>query len=118
MLDFDELHTKLPTANSSFPDLCAQGCVYVDKTKFVYRLAVNKQPHILIRPRCFGKSTLLSALKELFLHGTGDPNFERQMRELDRYAKVFGVTLPSDAMTSSKSCSSWLRLCPTMRWYC
>ena len=40
-----------------------------DVIPFVYKLARDSQPRILIRPRRFGKSTLLSTLEELFLHG-------------------------------------------------
>lgn len=43
--------------------------VYVDKTYFVWLIAWYFYPQILIRPPGFGKSTLLSALEELFLHG-------------------------------------------------
>ena len=46
-----------------------KNAIYVDKTKFVYNLAINDQPRVLTRPRRFGDSTLLSTLKELFLHG-------------------------------------------------
>ena len=60
---------KLPIADSSFFNLRMKNAIYVDKTKFVYNLAINDQPRVLTRPRRFGKSTLLSTLKELFLHG-------------------------------------------------
>ena len=43
--------------------------MYVDKTAFVYQIARQIRPQILTRPQRFGKSTLLSTLEELFLHG-------------------------------------------------
>ena len=68
-MDFRELKLKLPTASQSFANLRSNGKVYVDKTDFVYELAASDCPHILTRPRRFGKSTLLSTIEELFLHG-------------------------------------------------
>ena len=68
-MDFRELKLKLPTASQSFASLRSNGKVYVDKTAFVYELAASDSPHILTRPRRFGKSTLLSTIEELFLHG-------------------------------------------------
>ncbi len=69
MPDFEELQNRLPTAFQSFTELRRDGAVYVDKTAFVQTLAGNRKPRILTRPRRFGKSTLLSTLEELFLHG-------------------------------------------------
>ena len=69
MPDFEELQDRLPISCQSFSELRSSGLVYVDKTAFVQKLARNKQPRILTRPRRFGKSTLLSTVEELFLHG-------------------------------------------------
>ena len=69
MLNFDELRSRLPIANAGFGFLRERGLRYVDKTGFVYKLALDNQPRILTRPRRFGKSTLLSTVEELFLHG-------------------------------------------------
>ncbi len=68
-MDFDSLSDKLPTAMPSFAELRKDGSVYVDKTAFVQKIAGNRKPKILTRPRRFGKSTLMSTIKELFLHG-------------------------------------------------
>ena len=68
-MDFNALFNKLPTANQSFADLRQDGSVYVDKTAFVCKLANRTIPQILTRPRRFGKSTLLTTIEELFLHG-------------------------------------------------
>ena len=69
MPDFEELQDRLPISCQSFSELRSSGLIYVDKTAFVQKLARNKQPRILTRPRRFGKSTLLSTVEELFLHG-------------------------------------------------
>ena len=68
-MNFGELKRKLPTGSQSFAALRSKGKVYVDKTAYVYELAASDCPHILTRPRRFGKSTLLSTIEELFLHG-------------------------------------------------
>ena len=66
---FNRLQDRLPTSFQSFTELRRDGAVYVDKTAFVQALAGNRKPRILTRPRRFGKSTLLSTVEELFLHG-------------------------------------------------
>ena len=68
-MDFDDLESRLPTAMASFAELRKDGSVYVDKTAFVQKIAGTRKPKILTRPRRFGKSTLLSTIEELFLHG-------------------------------------------------
>ncbi len=64
---------ELPIGVQNFEKLRESGCVYVDKTEYVYRLAHDVTPFFLSRPRRFGKSLLLSTLcaywegkKELF----------------------------------------------------
>ena len=67
--DFTQLSVALPTSVSDFVSLRSQNNIYVDKTEYVYLLAADSKPRVLTRPRRFGKSTLISTLKELFLHG-------------------------------------------------
>ena len=57
---------KYPIGIQTFEQIINGGYVYVDKTDFVYNLA---QLHVcfLGRPRRFGKSLLVSTLKEYFL---------------------------------------------------
>ncbi len=57
---------KMPIGVQDFENLIKSGYVYVDKTAFVHRLA---QGHVyfLSRPRRFGKSLLLSTIKQYFL---------------------------------------------------
>lgn len=69
-MDFAKLEHKLPIAMGSFPGVRADNSVYVDKTDYVQIIAQRPEPQILARPRRFGKSTLISTLNELFLHGT------------------------------------------------
>ena len=57
---------KLPIGVQSFEKLREEGCLYVDKTEYVYRLTQNSTPYFLSRPRRFGKSLFLSTLKAYF----------------------------------------------------
>ena len=68
MPTFDQLKALLPEGQS-FAAIRQRGRIYVDKTRYVYDLATSNQPWLLTRPRGFGKSTLLSAFEELFMHG-------------------------------------------------
>ena len=53
---------------SSFPFMIEEDFIYVDKTQDIYNLYATKDRyHFLARPRRFGKSLLISTLKELFL---------------------------------------------------
>lgn len=60
---------RLPVGIQSFDMLRNEKLVYVDKTKQIYDLATGKVGYYLFlsRPRRFGKSLLISTLKELFL---------------------------------------------------
>lgn len=52
---------------STFKEMIRKGYLYVDKTKAIYDLyAFKDRYHFLSRPRRFGKSLLISTLKELF----------------------------------------------------
>ena len=68
-MDLSNLEQALPTGDQTFAELRQQGKVYVDKTYFIYQLAGTHKPRIMTRPQHFGKSTLLSTIEELFLHG-------------------------------------------------
>jgi hypothetical protein len=57
---------KLPIGIQDFKEIRTGGYVYVDKTEWVHRLVTMGKPYFLSRPRRFGKSLLLSTLKELF----------------------------------------------------
>ena len=58
---------ELATANYDFGRLISDGCVYVDKTDMLWRLASAKDAiYFISRPRRFGKSLMLSTFKYLF----------------------------------------------------
>ncbi len=55
-----------PIGIQSFEKIRESGCVYVDKTGFVYDLAHKGCYYFLSRPRRFGKSLLVSTLEAYF----------------------------------------------------
>ena len=60
--------TRINTGSSDFADLRKTNVVYVDKTAFIHRLLSDEENKVLFisRPRRFGKSLTISALKYLF----------------------------------------------------
>ena len=54
--------------NCDFPTLRQSGCLYVDKTAWLHRMATDRGAHFffLARPRRFGKSLMISTLKAMF----------------------------------------------------
>ena len=58
----------IATDTADFPKLREKGCIYVDKTMFMHHMAsdVGTNLFFISRPRRFGKSLTLSALKALF----------------------------------------------------
>lgn len=58
---------KYPVGIETFQDIINGGYVYVDKTDLVYKLATEGKVYFLSRPRRFGKSLLISTLKNYFL---------------------------------------------------
>ncbi|HIT16740.1 MAG TPA: AAA family ATPase, partial [Candidatus Avimuribaculum pullicola] len=58
---------KYPIGIQSFEQLRKDGYVYVDKTALVHKLATTGKIYLLSRPRRFGKSLLVSTLKNYFL---------------------------------------------------
>lgn len=57
---------KYPIGIQSFESLRTSGFAYVDKTRFVYKLADEGKYYFLSRPRRFGKSLLLSTIEAYF----------------------------------------------------
>ena len=58
---------NLPISIQTFSDLITQDYLYIDKTKEIYNLfAQGGKYYFLSRPRRFGKSLLISTLKEIF----------------------------------------------------
>jgi len=56
----------LPIGIQNFAKLVSKDCIYVDKTKYIYNLLQGGRIYFLSRPRRFGKSLLISTLKEIF----------------------------------------------------
>ena len=57
---------KLPIGRQDFASLIGDGNLYVDKTAHIFRLIQSGTYIFLSRPRRFGKSLLVSTLKEIF----------------------------------------------------
>ncbi|CDK31001.1 AAA family ATPase [Candidatus Babela massiliensis] len=58
---------KLPIYISDFKKMIQDNYLYIDKTEYIYKLFKDStQYYFLSRPRRFGKSLLVSTLKELF----------------------------------------------------
>ena len=61
------MHKKLlPIGIQTFSNLREEDAYYVDKTRLIWSLIKGGSRYFLSRPRRFGKSLLLSTLKELF----------------------------------------------------
>ncbi len=57
---------KLSIGVQSFSKLIEEDFIYVDKTEYIYKLITKGSYYFLSRPRRFGKSLLISTLKEIF----------------------------------------------------
>jgi hypothetical protein len=57
---------KLPVGIQTFEKIREDGCIYVDKTRFLIKLVDNGTVYFLSRPRRFGKSLTISTLDALF----------------------------------------------------
>ncbi len=58
---------NLPIGVQTLPKIREKNCVYVDKTQIIHQLVTTGSYYFLSRPRRFGKSLLISTLKELYL---------------------------------------------------
>lgn len=58
---------KYPIGIQSFDEIINDGYVYVDKTALIYQMVTEGKTYFLSRPRRFGKSLLISTLKNYFL---------------------------------------------------
>ena len=57
---------KLPIGIQDFEELRRNNYIYIDKTQYIEHLLEGKY-YFLSRPRRFGKSLLLSTLRDVFL---------------------------------------------------
>ena len=76
---------KLPIGIQDFGELRGGGYLYVDKTELIFRLIDSGKYYFLSRPRRFGKSLLISTLRELFL---GNKDLFEGLWIKDRYEFV------------------------------
>ncbi|MEI7580336.1 MAG: AAA family ATPase [bacterium] len=60
------LKKQLPIGVSTLEEIISRNLLYVDKTEIIHRLIKNNIRCFLSRPRRFGKSLLISTLKEIF----------------------------------------------------
>jgi len=58
---------NLPIGIQTLTEIRAKNCIYVDKTQLVHQLVTTGKYYFFARPRRFGKSLLISTLKELYL---------------------------------------------------
>ena len=58
---------KYPVGIQSFDRIRTDNFCYVDKTALIYQLVTTGNIYFLSRPRRFGKSLLVSTLKNYFL---------------------------------------------------
>lgn len=82
---------KLPIGIQTFEKLREENYLYVDKTAMVYKIASNSTPYFLSRPRCFGKSLLISTFEAYFqgrkdlFHGLPSKNWKPNGRNILYY---------------------------------
>ena len=81
---------ELPAGIQDFEKLRTGGCLYVDKTMYVYQLTRKQNPYFLGRPRRFGKSLFISTLKAFFL-GKKELFEGLAIAELEQEWKVYPV---------------------------
>lgn len=58
---------RLPIGFSKLEDMLNNNCLYVDKTKFIFKMVQASKCYFLSRPRRFGKSLLTDTIKQAFL---------------------------------------------------
>src|SRR4029077_2666903 len=81
---------RLPLDINTFRELRESKYLYVDKTKYAYDLITGGRRFFLSRPRRFGKSLLVSTLKEI-LSGNKDLFDGLQIAHSDYQWKPHGV---------------------------
>src|SRR4029077_3240375 len=81
---------RLPLDINTFRELRESKYLYVDKTKYAYDLITGGRRFFLSRPRRFGKSLLISTLKEI-LSGNKDLFDGLWISKSDYQWKQYGV---------------------------
>lgn len=57
---------KLAIGEQSIKKIIEENYFYIDKTEYVYKIITESSYYFLLRPWRFGKSLLISTLKEIF----------------------------------------------------
>ena len=73
---------KLPLGVSTFSEIIEEDYIYVDKTRYIYKMINTGKVYFLSRPRRFGKSLLVSTLKSLF---QGEKNLFKSLYIYDKW---------------------------------
>ena len=97
---------RLPLNYSSFRRLIRDGCIYVDKTKYILKMLNEGIYYFLSRPRRFGKSLLVTTLKELF---EGEKEFFKGLYIYDKWNFEKYPVIVIDFNTISKENSDILK---------
>ncbi len=103
---------KFPIGIQSFEKIRSEGYEYVDKTDMVYSLATEGSIYFLSRPRRFGKSLLVSTLKNYFL-GRKELFKGLKIYTLEKEWKtypVFHIDFNSDVFAKSETLENTLEL--------
>jgi hypothetical protein len=58
---------SFPVGIQEFPDFTTRNYIYVDKTQLIHQLLTTGSCYFFARPRRFGKSLLLSTIREIFM---------------------------------------------------
>ena len=71
-----------PIGIQNFEKIRKEGYLYIDKTALIHQMATTGSYYFLSRPRCFGKSLLVSTIEAHFL-GKKDPFVGLAMHALE-----------------------------------
>ncbi|MFH0734971.1 MAG: AAA family ATPase [bacterium] len=91
---------KLPIGIQTFDEIIRNDYLYVDKTEQIEKLITMGKYYFLSRPRRFGKSLLISTLKEIF---SGNKEL---FKDLYIYDKIDWITYPVIRLDMSNVISS------------
>jgi hypothetical protein len=92
------MEKKIPYGISDYAGLVEQGCVYVDKTRFLELVEKSVNYITFFRPRRFGKTLFLSTLQYYY-----------DYKYADRFGELFGGTYIGSRPTPLKSKFAVLR---------
>jgi len=97
---------QLPLGISTFSEIRNDGYLYVDKTEHIYNLITQGRRYFLSRPRRFGKSLLVSTLKEI-LAGNKSLFKDLWIEKSDYGWQPHGVIVLDFSTLGIKDANSW-----------